>query len=151
MMTLDELKAKIDNVSHQALRDAERKALRAVGKLMLDAVMENAPTKHVRGGDLAPGELKAGFRSRVHIATDAEETSDQTSSVTIAPLKKIEYVARFVENGHINAPHKKGGKQPEPANTPAHPFVRPAFDANEQKAIDIYTETMTEEVKKAME
>ena len=146
-MELADLKAKLDAANGQALRDAERKALTAMGKLVQGAISEKAPerTKY-DGGDLKPGELKAGFKVSVHIASDsATINSSDNSRVTIAPKADIAHVARFVEDGHANPPGSKT------ENTPGHPYVRPAFEETQEQAVEIYVSTLTEALQKALD
>jgi HK97 gp10 family phage protein len=141
------LLAKMDAVKGAALKKAQRKALRAVGDIVKTAIVERAPERvsdTPSGTALAPGALKADIRVRVHIATD-EKTATDTSRVTIGPGKATAHVARWVENGHANPKADKGRK-----NTPAHPFIRPAADAVQQKTIDEYESIMTTEIQKVM-
>ena len=147
---LAELQARLHSLASDARIAAERKALRAVGTLVQTAIVERAPqqssTPH---GELAPGELKADIKARVHIATDENAATD-VSRVTIGPTSKTAYVANFVENGHANRPRNKPSSRARKENTPAHPFIRPAQDATQQKAIDLYAEIMAAEIQKVM-
>jgi HK97 gp10 family phage protein len=139
------LKAQLDAINGPALQAAERVALRQVGVLIRDAVIERAPVRtEYDGGDLQPGDLKRKITARVHIATDTSVLSGDSSRVTIAPTADVAYIARFVEDGHVNRPGSKT------ANTPAHPFVRPAFDETQQAAIDLYTQVMTDAITAAL-
>lgn len=146
----DLLQAKLTALTGDALARAERKALRAVGKLVKDAIVERAPEQvgDTPGGDLAPGALKADIRAVVHIASDVKAATD-VSRVTIGPGKDTAHIARFVEDGHANARYGGTNRHTSP-NTPAHPFVRPAADATREAAVDLYASVMTEEVQKAM-
>lgn len=143
------LKAKLDGLNGEVRIKAERKSLRAVGDLFQAAIIEGAPEQsETAHGDLAPGALKADIKSRVHVATDEGVTTGDISRVTIGPGRSTEYVANWVENGHAGRRSKT--REGPARNVPAHPFVRPAFDTNETKAIDLYTETMVAEIEKAM-
>ena len=149
-MQFEELKAQLDGLTGEVRVKAERKALRAVGDLFKDAIVELAPVQsETPHGDLAPGELKADINARVHVASDQGVTTGDTSKVTIGPSPKTAYVANWVENGH--AGRRSATREGPARNVPAHPFVRPAFDANEAKAIDLYADTMTTEISAAME
>ena len=156
-----ELLSKLESLKGDGKAKAERKALRAVGALVQAAIVEAAPVRvqTPSGTALAPGALKADIRVRVHIAADANAASD-ISRVTIGPGKDTAHVAQWVETGHESVhggysrddgnggrrgPGKVDGKRVD-----AHPFIRPAADAVEQKAIDTYTTVMTDEIKKAM-
>lgn len=140
-----ELAAKLQSIAGEGRVAAERKALKAVGQLVQAAIVARAPVQSTTGhGDLAPGELKADIKARVHIANDEKAATD-FSRVTVGPTKKTAYVANFVENGHANPKAQKGLK-----NTPAHPFIRPAADSTKQEATELYTEILTEEIQKVM-
>jgi hypothetical protein len=145
MDDLEALKARLDAVNNVALRRAERKALTAVGDKYLLAIGVRAPVKakDEKGGDLAPGALREGFRAHVHVPTDARPS--EVPRVIVAPTPEVYYVARFVEDGHALV--KKGR---EIGHVPAYPFVRPAADAAEEEAMEIYTSTMTEAIQEAM-
>jgi len=139
------LRAKLDELKHDALNRAERKALRQVGELITTAIADICPVQAgVPEGLLEPGQLKESFAPVVHIASDEGIASGDTSRVTVQPSTKVtRSVAGWVEDGH--APPK-----PDSKRTPPHPFVRPAADATEQKAIDLYTSVMTEEITNAL-
>ena len=143
-----DLIAKLDAVKGDELKKAHRKALKRVGKIIQDAIVSVAPVQAgVPEGLLEPGQLRESITTRVHIATDESTITGDNDRVTIGPNTKVtKAVANWVENGHANARAKTSSKRTKP-----HPFVRPSFDAVEQTAIDAYAETMTIEVKKALE
>ena len=139
--------AKFDRINGEGLKTAQRKALKAVGKIVQEAIVAKAPVRTdgtPAGTALKPGELKADIKARVHISTDVKAATD-TSCVIIGPGKKTAHVARWVENGHINTKAVKGAK-----NTPSHPFIRPAYDATKQTVLDEYEAIMTAEIAKEM-
>jgi HK97 gp10 family phage protein len=138
------LRAKLDTLKHDALVKAERKALRQVGTLIQEAIVEVCP---VNAGEpeglLKEGELKESWRSTVRIASDQGIASGQSDTVTVQPNTKVcRDVALWVERGHA-------GPKPNSKRTKPHAFIRPTQDAIEQKAIDTYTEVMTSEIEKA--
>lgn len=140
-----ELRQQLDSLKHDALAKAERKALRQVGDLINAAIVEVCPIQAgVPEGLLEPGQLVSSFRPVVHIATDEGIASGDTSRVTIQPNTKVtRSVAAWVEDGHAG-PH--GSEK----RTKPHPFIRPAADSNEQKAVDLYASVMTEEITKTL-
>jgi HK97 gp10 family phage protein len=141
-----ELRAQLDSLKHDALNKAERKALRQVGELITTAIVEVCPIQAgVAEGLLEPEQLMESFRPVVHIATDEGTAGGDSSRVTVQPNTKLTRdVAKWVEDGHA------GPKSNSPRTKP-HPFVRPAADAIEQKAIDTYASVMTEEITKALQ
>lgn len=148
----DDLLAKMNSVSSgEVRRNALRKSLRAMGKVVEAAIIEKAPmqssTPH---GDLKPGELKANIRTRAHVATDENAGLDE-DYVIIGPTRTVEYVARFLEEGHATRPRTKESKRPRTDRVQPEPFVRPALDETEDKAIEVFGETMAEEIRKAFD
>lgn len=147
----DDLLAKMNSISSgEARGKALRKSLRAMGEVVEAAIIQKAPeqsdTPH---GDLKPGELKANIRTRVHVAQDEDYGMD-SDYVVIGPTRKVEYVARFLEDGHATRPRTKVSKRPRTDRVEPEPFVRPALDETEDKAIAVFGETMAEEVRKAL-
>ena len=146
-MASNDFQAVIDQLSAlkgDALIEAERKALRAVGSLIQGALIEKAPIQSSKPhGSLEPGALRADIKARVHVATDQSTTTGDVSRVTVGPGPKTAHVALWVENGHANARATKGA-----ATTPAHPFTRPVRDAIEDKAVALYKDTMLAELAK---
>lgn len=142
----NDLLEKMDRLKGDALKQANRKALRQVGTLYQQAIQERAPVRSEghAGNALPPGALKDDVRVYVHIADDAKADTD-TSRVTIGPGKKTAHVAKWIEEGHENPKAQKGLKR-----TPAHPYIRPAADATEQKAIETYQAVMTAELQQVM-
>lgn len=137
--------AKLDAVKGDALKKAQRKALKRVGEIVKAAIVPVTPVQAgVPEGLLAPGQLKASITARVHVATDERTTTGDGDRVSIGPNTKLTRdVANFVENGHAGP--KTSSKRTKP-----HPFIRPAFDSVEQAAVDAYAETMQAEITKAL-
>jgi hypothetical protein len=140
----------LNQLDGDQMRQIQRKALRKVGEIVQTAVVAHAPEKaEGDGGLLAPGELKASIKARVHIASDEGIASGDSSRVAIGPVgNDAQLVANWVENGHVARRGKK--KEGPPRFVPAYPFVRPAFDETQQAAIDAYTESVTADVQEAM-
>lgn len=137
------LKEKLDTLKRDALVAAERKALREVGTLILDAIVEVCP---VHAGEpeglLKAGELKASFRASVRIASDQAAASGKQDTVVVQPNTQVcRDVAGWIEHGHA-------GPNESSKRTKPHPFIRPAQDAIEQKAIDTYASVMKTEIQK---
>jgi len=141
---IQELRNRLDKLKHDAFVAAERKALRATGKVILEAVTEVCP---IQAGEpeglLKPGELKASFRAYVHIVNDIGIAEGKADDVTVTPSTTVcKNVAHWVERGHA-------GRTPDSKRTKPHPFIRPAQDSIEAQAKETYTAVMTEEIKKA--
>lgn len=140
------LQAKLQELGGEKMRRAQRKALKRVGDLMKDAIVESAGTNLAGGvGVLGPLELRESFGVRVSVPNDEGVLKGRVSKVTIGPRgRTAKLIAADVEYGHGN-PRAKKGK----AETPEHPFIRPAFDATEAKALAAYEEDMSTFVEKA--
>jgi HK97 gp10 family phage protein len=142
--------AKLDAANGEGLKRAQRKALKAVGQIVQEAIVAAAPVRvddTPSGTALKPGALKDDIKARVHIATD-EKVATDNSRVTIGPGKATAYVANWIENGHAN-PKAKSAKAKK--NTPAYPFVRKAADSVQQKAQAEYEAVMKAEIAKVMD
>ena len=135
-------------LSGDALHQAERKALTEVGLLVQETIVTLTPVQSgVAEGILAPGQLAASIKARVHIAQDKQVISGDTSRVTIGPNTEVtRSVANWVESGHINARATKGEKRTEP-----NPFIRTAQDETEEAAVSTYQSIMTAAITAAME
>jgi HK97 gp10 family phage protein len=138
------LRAKLETLKRDALVAAERKALREVGTIIRDAIVENCPEQAGKPeGLLEVGELKGSFRASVRIASDQAAAQGKEDTVVVQPNTQVcKDVALWVERGHA-------GPTPDSKRTKPKPFIREAQDAIEQKAIDTYASVMTEEISKA--
>lgn len=133
-----ELEEALLSISDGEKADAiQRTALRAVVEVIQPALVTATPVRVEKGGkdSLAPGALKAAVRSSIRVPKDG---SAATATVGFGGL---DYVARFVEYGHVNPTANRGLK-----HTPAHPFVRPTEDATHEAALEAYTETLEAEI-----
>lgn len=138
------LRAKLNRLANDQRIAAERKALRATGEVILQAVQDLCPIQAGKPeGLLEVGELHASIQSYVKIANDAMAADGVADQVIVTPSTKVTRdVARWVEYGHA-------GRTADAKRTKPKPFLRPAQDACKQEAIDTYAETMTAEIKKA--
>jgi HK97 gp10 family phage protein len=113
-----------------------KKALRAGGRVIKEAMVERAPMmleEKTAGSDsLEPGALKDGMRVAVIDGENGQEA-------IIGPNSKVAYVARFVEYGHrqvsggylkLLGNGKSRGTGTAGTDIPAYPFLRPAFEAS---------------------
>jgi HK97 gp10 family phage protein len=116
---------------------AARKAVRAGGKIIQEAITEAAPvrTSGSSGDALPEGALKSDIE--LHVAKE----KDGSFSAYIEPGKYSIRVARWVEYGHTEKRGKKVTGQ-----VPTHAFFRPAFDASEGEAEATTLETFNEKI-----
>jgi HK97 gp10 family phage protein len=138
------LRAKLQSLANEQRIAAERKALRAAGKVIVNAITEICPEQAGEPeGLLAPGVLRESFRAYVRIASDGKSADGEADTVTVLPNTQVcKDVAGWVERGHA-------GRTPNAKRTRPNPFIRPAQDACAQQAIDTFTSVMTAEIKKA--
>ena len=144
------LKKRLDQV---ATKDAERmmnKALRAGGRVFETAIEERAPERPdlPSGTALPPGAL------RRDISVRRVPSEPRTAVVVIGPGKYTKQTAHLVEFGHRNVRGGKSrigkdgkakGEGQVIGQVPAHPFVRPAFEAAGQQALDAVKDSLTED------
>jgi HK97 gp10 family phage protein len=118
-----------------------RKALRAGGNVMKAAIAANAPVRP----DLPSGTaLPVGaLQSDITVIVSKDRSQPDSFSAWIEPGKQTMHVARWVEWGHRLVHGKK-----EVGDVPATPYIRPAFDANEDLVFGTIAETIATEVNK---
>lgn len=121
-----------------------RHAVRAGGQVVQAAITEAAPVRVPlpSGTALPPGALKNDIEVKVR------KEPDGSISAYIEPGKYSRAVAGWVEYGHRQihgGPSRQGGGILRQGyrgsgqflvDVPAHPFIRPAFDASEAAAQD---------------
>jgi HK97 gp10 family phage protein len=149
---LEELKSKLDQLSTKEADAAIRKALRAGAAIEQAAIAERAPVKVDTGGTLPEGALKSD------IVVKMTRDGQGNIAAIVGPDKLTSHVARWVEYGHrlvrdgysrvlANGKTKGSGKQV--GNVPAHPFIRPAFEATADEVAQTIASTLAAEIEKA--
>lgn len=141
-------------------------ALRRAGFSGAEALRDQARQNSLK-------HMKTGLLYNSIIAKRLEEDSDgarrQAYLVTVRSGRVTgdgAFYWRFVEFGHKFVPpnrkfsaktgkrtgwkaHRKAAElEYGTATAPAYPFMRPAFDSHGQKAVDIMTETLAEQIKR---
>lgn len=121
------------------------KALSAGANVFADELELKTPVKKAdTGGLLDKGVL------RESIAIDVELDSQFRGGSADVHFGKNGFIANFVEFGHRMIGHKSGGKKVlgsvEATSVPPYPFVRPAFDAGANRAIEAFTNSIIETV-----
>lgn len=127
-----------------------RKALRAGGELMKGAIAANAPVRP----DLPSGTaLPLGaLQSDITVTVSKDKNAPDSFSAWVEPGRATYHVSVFVEWGHrlIKGGRYmswgKRGKGKEIGDVPAHPYIRPAFDANEDLAFQALANTIATEL-----
>lgn len=143
-----EMESTLDDLGTSLGEKICRKALRAGGNLMKAAIAANAP---VRPDLPSKTALPVGALQSDVIVTVTKD-SEHSFSAWIEPGKETIRVARWVEWGHrlvrggryMN--WGKRGKGTQVDEVRAHPYIRPAFDANEDLAAGAMAEVITTEV-----
>lgn len=127
----------------QAAEGICRRALRAGGDVMKGAIAANAPVRPAlpSGTALPPGTLQSD------ITVTVTRESPESFSAWIEPGKYSRHVASWVEWGHRLVKGKKGKVV---GDVVAHPYIRPAFDANEELAAAAMAESITADVTTAL-
>jgi HK97 gp10 family phage protein len=144
---LDSLLAKLSAIEKPEL--AIRKALRAGGDIINAAIVERAPEKDGTGGSLPEGALKHDIITRVSKKAEGDFV------VIVGPDKLTSHVARWVEFGHrgvrggtskMLANGKTKGPGSQTHDVPAHPFIRPAWEAVHTEASEAIVTTLVNEI-----
>ena len=117
--------------------DFTRRALKAAAEVIAEEQRSLAPVldeKTANSDALEPGALRAGIGVRIH------KDGEGYLTALIGPKKGTRRVAHSVEYGHLQRVGPGGAKTV--GHVPAHPFLRPAFDAKWQQAVAVFALTM---------
>jgi HK97 gp10 family phage protein len=149
---LSDLQAKLDDLSTKAAEKAIRAALKAGAAVEQAAIIERAPVKDGTGGVLPEGALKSDIVVRI-------SRDDQgTIIAVVGPAKLTKWIARLVEYGHRNVRGGvsrllRNGRSKGPGShigdVPAHPFIRPAYEASRQEVANAICTTLVTEIEAA--
>ncbi len=148
---LSDLQAKLDDLGTKAAERAIRAALRAGAAVEQAAIVERAPIKDGTGGMLPEGALKSDIVVKM--------SRDEQGGIIaiVGPDKLTKWVARLVEYGHrsvrggISRIVKGKAKGPGSVigDVPAHPFIRPAYEASRQEVANAICTTLATEIEAA--
>jgi HK97 gp10 family phage protein len=126
-----------------------RSALRAGGTVMQAAIMANAPINPKMPGPKSTALPPGALQSDVHLTVSKDKQTDSFSAWIYFGKYTI-HVARFVEWGHLQIHGGRKGKgitikttSGDGNDVAAHPFIRPAFDAN----IDLVAQAINDSIK----
>jgi HK97 gp10 family phage protein len=150
---LKELDAKLSEMKEQTAKRIVWEALEAGGAVIQEAVQEVAPMRPdlPSGTALPVGALAADIE--IHRGKDDEGNP----AVIVGPGKYTSHAARWVEYGHrqvkggyskVLANGKTRGPGTEVSQVPAYPFIRPAYEASRETAVDVTVLTLADGVQK---
>lgn len=131
---LQALDAKLKAMGQVEAKKNIRKALQAGAVVMQTAIRERTPVRP----DL-PSSTALPVGAMVNDIQIASIVVDDNLAVMIGPGKHTVHQAVFVEYGH----EQKGGQ------VPAHPFVRPSYEASRESATAALCSTLATEVEKS--
>jgi HK97 gp10 family phage protein len=144
---IKEAQGKIKFLQNLVRDVATRKAVIAASNVIADAERSLAPVLKIHSVD-STAKLPGTLRDSIQVVV--KKYTDGFIEGFIGPKHGAGRAAHLVEFGHRLV---KGGKSRIKLGgiegggkvvgfVPAHPFLRPAFDANAQRALDVYNETM---------
>ena len=148
-----EMQAELAQLRQAVRTDATQSAVRAAATVIRSAFYERAPVldkKTAESTALDPGELKEGMRFSVR------KLSDGFIRAVIGPRRGTGRAAHLVEYGHRLV---KGGRSrvgPKGAvgagrvigDVPAHPFLRPGYEASVKPAFDAFVQKLRAQLKR---
>lgn len=149
---VEEMRGKLKYLRGVFRDDVIRKASRAGAKVIQEEMITRAPLldhKSPRSTAQDPGTLKKSIRTLVR------KPQDGVGEAIIGPLRDS-FLARWVEYGHrlvkggYSRMHKSGRGYRGPGRqvgfVPAHPFLRPAFEASRRRALEKVAEVAAEKL-----
>lgn len=156
----------LGNLASKVAERVIRKALRAGAKFEQQAQASAAPLRP----DLPSGTaLPIGALSN-DVVIRVQRVDANTVEAIVGPGGATKHASNWVEYGHrmvkggyskanSNGSSRGPGKQvlvnkkdsPGLGTVPAHPYIRPTFEATETRVVDIIATTLKEEITKASE
>lgn len=130
----EKLRALPPAVSREHLLAAVEPAAKLIKEAVKDNIHDQASREHPAGTLRGTIEHKVTLKtkSRVAINVGPNAASGETTG----------YYGRFVEFGHAIVPSWGKLKGVSVGRVPPHPFMRPAFDENVERAIDIINDRL---------
>ncbi len=138
----NELLAAFADLEGPVAEEAIRLGVKAAATVIADAMREAAPVLDARSAKstaLQPGSVRDDIR------VVQERPKDGIVTALIGPGKETQHVALWVEYGHrlvkggyskMLANGKTRGPGADGGRVEPHPFLRPAFDESEEKAME---------------
>ena len=149
-----ELQAKLDQLKKEEADAIMRKALRAGAQVVRDEIAARAP-EQVNSPGKDSTALPAGALKNDVIVTTPRKTTGPLVIVDFGKYTRrvalwVEYGHRLVRGGYLKvlANGKTRGRGEEVGAVQPHPFVRPAFEASSQRAVDAVTESIKQSLDK---
>jgi len=133
---LSEVEAKLKGLSLKLATRSVRKAVGAGLVVLADEVRSRTPVE--------TGLLKSSVAGTIRVSPK------EGGAVGVVSFGPQGYVARLVEFGHRTRAKSETGKSKKSGaiigHVPPHPFMRPAFDASKERAVEAFTNTLKTEV-----
>lgn len=155
---LEELKAKFQRMKDVDRDKAIAKGLRAGAKMFQAEIASRAPEQaiHAGGDSLPAGALKND------IVVTSTQKREGYLEVDVQPAKYTAHIAMWVEYGHRlvrggyshksrKDPGKYRGKGKQVGAVPAHPFIRPGYEAVAEEATNRIVQVVAAEIEKRAE
>src|SRR5579885_992359 len=125
---------------------AQLRALSAGANVIADELEKNTPVRAENpsgGNSLDKGVLRESVMIRVEL-----DKNNQGGTAYIG-FGKYGYVANWLENGHRLLTHGMKSIRRVIGFVAPRPFMRQSLEASGQKAVDVYVETMRQELQTA--
>lgn len=148
---LAEVKAALARFDQKVQDKANRAGLQAAGRVMQAAVTERAPVldeRTAKSTALPPGALKSDIEMSVRKRDNLRFALIQPGKLTYHVVRWVEYGHRLVKGGYSSRKRgKMQGHGRQVGDVPAHPFIRPAFEAAAAPAVQAYVGAIQGELK----
>jgi HK97 gp10 family phage protein len=153
---LTELREALKTLPEALQGKASQIALTKAARPIVRAAQQKAPTRKPRGfmGPMRPEKTKGRLRASIYSFRNREST--KTFESRLIGVKGRAWYWRFIEFGRASISRAKGslgtpvkgffGKVVKAV--PARPFLRPAFEENANRAIELYRDALLPAIEK---
>lgn len=145
---LDPLLQKLARLADQEIRTIAGEATHAAAEPVLATAKELAPElEEELPGHAPPGTLKESLV--IKDKTRGKRRISASVETRAGNYKGEEFYGAFVELGHKQGKRPKAGEEDKRQDVAAHPYLEPAFDQNESRALGIIKDRVAAGVERA--
>ena len=129
-------------------RQSLKKGFRAVGEMWKTELVSRAPVGSVKDDDAHPGELRDSIAIKIKTRGNEKKGSPAKGYVVVGP-KWGSWTGRMKGGFDMASPGLYGQFVEfglDTKNYTMHPFMRPTWDATNEKAVALFAETLKQDL-----